>query len=466
MLSVLLLLQLGACVLGAPIPGESMSAEQDYTTLKPEPKTRGTLGIIRTCGTTLKLQLSFDALVTPEEILKDAMKHWDKARRLHRALTAVKFITEKRQERPSTEPTAETIDASSISMKVTYFVVAGGFVRTDGYKKPITYSEFFHAFVEDPLSVSCKAQRLPIKLLEVPVGIHILIAAVMYVLWWSKQLDVNEPIILPLDTTGSSEHRIKQAKQCEKAMSEVVAPREGTWSWSVWGWLLMADKREEDEKWKRAEEQIAAIPMRRESSPIAAEVKCQKYMRRAMDSEHQPPSFELTVSDGDGRGNQAETAAVGQNANNLHLGSALGMSCTQGIRSCTRSSITTLCGSLSGESSSIPPPAEKSDAPFLHATAWNSHFPSTAERWIWRGSCLAVGFVPVVLFLGSLLKALRKLLDITPGMKGGREWFEWILRIMSIVAAGVLLIFSFVDLRHSRGEVFDVVPWVTSVGHF
>ncbi|RPB06380.1 hypothetical protein P167DRAFT_497744, partial [Morchella conica CCBAS932] len=230
---LILILQLGACVLGAPISARSTSEKQEHVGWQREPDTRGTLSILRTCGITLalcvwtaihpdiivdgtiykrllkKLQMSFYALVTPEEVLKSALKHWGDARRLHRAL----------------------INKSSISMKVAYFVVTDGFVRPDGCKKSISCSEFFHAFVERPSEVSRMVKeadivdkgkanllaklivcaqgswfvlhllgrqlaRLPIALLEVHVAIHILIAAVIYLLWWNKQLDVNEPIIL------------------------------------------------------------------------------------------------------------------------------------------------------------------------------------------------------------------------------------------------------------------------------
>lgn len=98
----------------------------------------------------------------PEEVLKEALKQWIEARLLHRAPVAVSFITEKRQERSDHKSTAEKINKTSISIKVAYFIVIGGFVRCEGCKKPITYSKFFHAFVEDTQKVSCMVKEVDI----------------------------------------------------------------------------------------------------------------------------------------------------------------------------------------------------------------------------------------------------------------------------------------------------------------
>lgn len=38
----------------------------------------------------------------------------------------------------------------------------------------------------------------------------------------------------------------------------------------------------------------------------------------------------------------------------------------------------------------------------LHLLAWNSHFPSTAEKWIWRISSIGVGVAPLVIYFHFL----------------------------------------------------------------
>ncbi|KAH8145847.1 uncharacterized protein LAJ45_10172 [Morchella importuna] len=528
---LILLLQLGACVLGATISARSTSEKQEHVGWQREPDTRGTLSILRTCGITLalcvwtaihpdiivdgtiykrllkKLQMSFYALVTPEEVLKSALKQWGDARRLHRALVAVTIITEKMQERPNAKKTAqEEINKSSISMKVAYFVVTGGFVRTDGCKKSISCSEFFHAFVERPSEVSRMVKeadivdkgkanllaklivcaqgswfvlhllgrqlaRLPIALLEVHVAIHILIAAVIYLLWWNKQLDVNEPIILPLGLLGCG----VQEETWGKAVSDAVAPRNGIGSWGIWGWLdLMAPEepkeKEEDEKWKKAVEEIEICKRNGISSSTGAGVR----PREVSAMEHQRP--------GDSQGNQEETSPYlqpdpnGDDAQGMrfsgvtlvHSGGEIPPLSSPAVRS-IRHDKPQIIPSPNGTTTTT----ERFLACIfyiayagLHATAWNSDFPSPAEGWVWRGSCLAVGTVPVVLFLGSLSRGLERRLKITPGRSGGRELFGWMLWAMSIVAAGALLILSFMSLRHSDKMVFQTAKWAADIPHF
>ncbi|KAI5847637.1 hypothetical protein DFP73DRAFT_510128 [Morchella snyderi] len=114
----------------------------------------------------------------------------------------------------------------------------GGFVNPEG--KTVTCEEFWRAFVRDPEKLKRKvsykeivdkgnasmlAKRIvcfqgvwfliqlmgraiahkTIALLELHVAIHILIAAGIYVLWWNKSLDVNEPIVLDVTYVPSYE---------------------------------------------------------------------------------------------------------------------------------------------------------------------------------------------------------------------------------------------------------------------
>ncbi|KAF8533513.1 hypothetical protein BDD12DRAFT_760479, partial [Trichophaea hybrida] len=37
-----------------------------------------------------------------------------------------------------------------------------------------------------------------------------------------------------------------------------------------------------------------------------------------------------------------------------------------------------------------------------HATAWNSHFPSFVERWIWKGCCIVI-VVQIPLLYGIMV---------------------------------------------------------------
>ncbi|KAB8278993.1 hypothetical protein BDV30DRAFT_203027 [Aspergillus minisclerotigenes] len=60
---------------------------------------------------------------------------------------------------------------------------------------------------------------LPVTLLETHVAIQIPFAVVAYAFWWSKPLDVDEPMFLPLDGDAMQEHDVgteTQFKPCDQ----------------------------------------------------------------------------------------------------------------------------------------------------------------------------------------------------------------------------------------------------------
>lgn len=150
----------------------------------------------------------------------------------------------------------------------------------------------------------------------------------------------------------------------------------------------------------------------------------------------------------------------------------------------------------------------------LHATAWNWHFPTSGELWLWRLACLGLGVAPLLLYLivrgrGLELYVIRALVnvrftdryfiiaafkeffrwirDTTKGnpLDGDQEkpqpkgWPEWcpiwlrsllclVLHFMALGYAGSILYLtaeSFLSLREMPGDAYSTVAWSSFSPH-
>jgi hypothetical protein len=99
-----------------------------------------------------------------------------------------------------------------------------------------------------------------------------------------------------------------------------------------------------------------------------------------------------------------------------------------------------------------------------HASAWNSHFPTYIERWIWRGACIYI--VPVVPFLSTL--------DFMVGevdLRISNEFLENLNEAVFFFLAGMTTISyllgrlfipveAFISIRSLPVGAFETVQWV------
>ena len=110
----------------------------------------------------------------------------------------------------------------------------------------------------------------------------------------------------------------------------------------------------------------------------------------------------------------------------------------------------------------------------VHLTAWNSHFPTKTERWLWRSSALLLaGTTPVL--VGLAIPAVAYLfIDAVSSTMGKflRFWFYALASLLvpaTIVAyffARVFLVVeSFVSLRSVPIGVYSAVPWSSYLPH-
>lgn len=617
MILKLLLFLLAVCVLATPVPPPG----QVYVPWTPEPNTRGTFSIICTCGVTLglcvwtaihpdvmvdgtpnqrfkrKLEMSFKALVMPEDILTAARMQWGHARQLHRALIAAGFIMQNMDQRQkrfsktrihadtseksgdmpestkspnvhrqaSPEQTDHTIERSlperlffrvaawakrsieepitrlfnnyilapsaeflerwgwgvsraPLSMQVAYFVVMGGFIRSDDRTR-ITCEDFYRAFVKDPEGlisqvklkdivdkgnasllakmivcfqggwfvlqlIGRRVAHLPLAFLEIHVSIHILIAAVIYGMWWNKQLDVNEPIELQIEGNNENPNEFWWA-----APSYAVRPRHGLGRF-IWRlWLLPPQKPDHvfiNSFWAMAEGEITAIRSPNPSNGPNHRTVINKGCRGCRHGERITGIFHITTmplekKEGDGEDEPLPIVAP-QLSPKEDIGNQIIRTTPlrkdnipQSVDN-NQESDNQMKEDLTIEHARARDIRMRSVFACvfyilysgLHATAWNSYFPSEIERWVWRGSCLVVGSVPLALLLLAGLAILIKKLKVDHDAKKLRDsqWYlGYILWIIYLVAAGSLLLESFVSLRSSLSGVYQKVAWAAYLPH-
>lgn len=257
--SIILSLLLPCHSLATPIP----QTEPSYM---PEPNQRGTFGLFWSCTSTLilcvwtaihpnvvpirkssatlyyKSVLMLMALLCPEFMLCMAATQYFKANKVHRAwLEAWKGKKERKL----------------LGMSGAFFVVMGGYavdssnqdaglvttISADGFisllenkiiptriqDRRLSKSYFERYTIKDKGNSSNLAKTivlvqimwmivqligrlsagLPVTLLEAHVAIQIPFAAVTYAFWWSKPLDVDELIFLPLDGDAMQGHDVR-----------------------------------------------------------------------------------------------------------------------------------------------------------------------------------------------------------------------------------------------------------------
>lgn len=112
----------------------------------------------------------------------------------------------------------------------------------------------------------------------------------------------------------------------------------------------------------------------------------------------------------------------------------------------------------------------------LHASAWNDHFPSSAEKWLWRASCSYISFAGGLwIILNWAAAAYPRLNDFWERWmdgKKGRIWgvllgFVVLVCGVSFCAARVFLVLeAFISIRDLPLGAYDTPNWSQIVPHF
>jgi hypothetical protein len=112
----------------------------------------------------------------------------------------------------------------------------------------------------------------------------------------------------------------------------------------------------------------------------------------------------------------------------------------------------------------------------LHAAAWNEHFPSVAEKWLWRASCSYISFAGGLwIVLNWVAAAYPPLNDFWERWMDGAKGRVWGILLGFVVfvcgfsfgiARVYLVLEAFLSIRDLPVEAYDTPEWSQIVPHF
>ena len=112
----------------------------------------------------------------------------------------------------------------------------------------------------------------------------------------------------------------------------------------------------------------------------------------------------------------------------------------------------------------------------IHAAAWNDHFPTAAEKWLWRSSAVYIGFCGGLwIFLNYVAQAYRPLNEFwEKWMDGKKKGWQNILIGVPVVICGASLLFAraflvieaFVSVRELPASAYVTPAWTQVFPHF
>ena len=112
----------------------------------------------------------------------------------------------------------------------------------------------------------------------------------------------------------------------------------------------------------------------------------------------------------------------------------------------------------------------------IHALAWNAHFPSSAEKWLWRASASYIGFC------GGLWVALNWIVSGAPRlnefwerwMDGEKTWLEsvslglvvFVCGFSLTLARAYIVVEAFLSIRSLPRGAYETPTWTQIFPHF
>ena len=112
----------------------------------------------------------------------------------------------------------------------------------------------------------------------------------------------------------------------------------------------------------------------------------------------------------------------------------------------------------------------------IHLTAWNSQFPSEAEKWLWRSSSLYIAFCGgLLIILNHVTQAYGPLNAFWERwMGGGGRWWQNIIIGVPVFLCGISLMLArafvvieaFISIRQLPEAAYDTPSWTQIFPHF
>ena len=112
----------------------------------------------------------------------------------------------------------------------------------------------------------------------------------------------------------------------------------------------------------------------------------------------------------------------------------------------------------------------------IHLTAWNDHFPSIVEKWLWRSSSLYIGFCGGLWIVLNYATIAYKPLNVfwEKWMDRGGTWWQNITLGIPVFVCGLSLIFArafivveaFISIRELPAAAYMTPTWTQVFPHF
>lgn len=112
----------------------------------------------------------------------------------------------------------------------------------------------------------------------------------------------------------------------------------------------------------------------------------------------------------------------------------------------------------------------------LHAAAWNDHFPSTWEKWLWRSSAIYIAFCGGLwVVLNYTVRSYKRLNDFwEKWMDGEKSWLQNVTLGTTVVICGFSLMLArayivveaFVSIRQLPASAYETPSWSQVFPHF
>ena len=112
----------------------------------------------------------------------------------------------------------------------------------------------------------------------------------------------------------------------------------------------------------------------------------------------------------------------------------------------------------------------------VHLSAWNDHFPTVAEQWLWRSCSLYIGFCGglwiVLNYLAQSFGPLNAFWE--KWMDGGGRWWQNFLIGVPVLVCGVSLVLArafivieaFISIRELPAAAYNTPTWTQVFPHF
>lgn len=355
-------------------------------------------------------------------------------------------------------------------------IAAKNKTKTDALGKTIVCVQGIWMVIQ---CITRKATGLPVTLLELHVAVHVICALIMYLFWWDKPHNIGEPVTLFDDIADACIYALKSAdydielvqpagqsslgaQQSDGLTSAAQSPPLITY----FGSALELDKMVDQSAHKELDFQTQALSPR-ECLIVDSVLEVTYHGRMFSWRRFKLGTPELHALVCTAKKYSAGLPVLGVSAiANTHPPDSF-------FEKLVQYSVDELLES--GRSTGLAVGIILTYGA-CHAVAWNTHFPSTIECWLWRVSAIVVTVIPTYFIIFISLHEYPKLwaqffispMDEVYRKLNGRSasWVEyitkaqfWLLLAVLIFGRVFLLVESFISLRSLPQGSFKTTVW-------